>query len=152
MKTLANSEDKIEILQRLARIGPASQRLWGRMTVAQMLCHLSDAFRVCIGERQANSVSNWFKRSVFKWAGLWLPVEWPHGVSTVPECDAKHGGTPPAALENDLNEVRRLLERFTEQPRKFEWAEHPIFGHMSDKEWMRWGYLHIDHHLRQFGE
>jgi hypothetical protein len=28
---------------------------------------------------------------------------------------------------------------------------HPIFGPMSDAAWLRWGYLHMDHHLRQFG-
>jgi hypothetical protein len=25
----------------------------------------------------------------------------------------------------------------------------PIFGRMSDAEWLRWGYLHTDHHRRQ---
>jgi hypothetical protein len=151
MKTLANPADKQEILQRLMRIGPACRRQWGKMTVAQMVCHLSDSFRVCIGEKEAKLDSNRFKRSVFKWIGLWVPMQWPHGVSTVPECDAKRGGTPPAELKRDLNELLRLLERFTERPRDFEWQPHPIFGAMSDKEWMRWGYLHMDHHLRQFG-
>jgi hypothetical protein len=28
---------------------------------------------------------------------------------------------------------------------------HPIFGAMSERAWLRWGYLHMDHHLRQFG-
>jgi prephenate dehydrogenase len=28
---------------------------------------------------------------------------------------------------------------------------HPMFGPMSPEDWMRWGYLHADHHLRQFG-
>jgi len=28
---------------------------------------------------------------------------------------------------------------------------HPIFGAMKPWDWMRWGYLHADHHLRQFG-
>jgi hypothetical protein len=26
-----------------------------------------------------------------------------------------------------------------------------MFGPMSERDWMRWGYLHADHHLRQFG-
>jgi hypothetical protein len=151
MKTLANPANKQEILQRLTRIGPASQRLWGRMTVTQMVCHLSDAFRVCIGEKEARSASNWFKRSVFKWIGLWAPAKWPPDVKTVPECDPELGGTAPTELERDLIELRGLLERFTEQPPKFKWQPHPMFGRMTDKEWMRWGYLHMDHHLRQFG-
>ena len=28
---------------------------------------------------------------------------------------------------------------------------HPMFGPMTPEDWMRWGYLHADHHLRQFG-
>ena len=30
-------------------------------------------------------------------------------------------------------------------------ADHAFFGEMSERDWMRWGYLHTDHHLRQFG-
>lgn len=28
---------------------------------------------------------------------------------------------------------------------------HPGFGRMSQSDWLRWGYRHVDHHLRQFG-
>ncbi len=35
--------------------------------------------------------------------------------------------------------------------RDFAFASHPVFGELSEWEWMRWGYLHADHHLRQFG-
>jgi hypothetical protein len=28
---------------------------------------------------------------------------------------------------------------------------HPLFGAMSAAAWLRWAYLHLDHHLRQFG-
>jgi hypothetical protein len=48
MKTLANAEEKQEIVRRLGTITPASQRRWGKMTVAEMVCHLNDAFRVSI--------------------------------------------------------------------------------------------------------
>jgi hypothetical protein len=151
MKSLANLDDQQEILQRLRGIGPASRRRWGKMTVPQMICHLSDAFRVSMGEKEAKPVSNWFSRSAFKWMGLWLPVPWPHGVSTVPECEAGVGGTPSVEIEGDLMELRELFDRFTRQPRTFAWQPHPIFGRMSDAEWLRWGYLHMDHHLRQLG-
>jgi hypothetical protein len=33
----------------------------------------------------------------------------------------------------------------------FQFARHPIFGELTEREWMRWGYLHTDHHFRQFG-
>jgi Protein of unknown function (DUF1569) len=151
MKTLANSEDKREILERLKSIGPARQRRWGKMTAVQMICHCSDAFRVGMGGKQPRPVSNWFSRTGMKWIALRAPVQWPHGVSTVPECEAGVGGTPPAEFESDLRELRELLDRFTRRPREFELQVHPIFGRLTEEEWMRWGYLHMDHHLRQFG-
>jgi len=91
MKTLANAKDKAEIVRRLEAIGPVSRRRWGKMTVAEMVCHLSDGFRVAMSEKTANPVSNLFTRSMMKWAALWLPFQWPHGVSTVPECEAGLG-------------------------------------------------------------
>jgi len=30
-------------------------------------------------------------------------------------------------------------------------VDHSLFGQMSYVDWMRWGYLHTDHHLREFG-
>jgi hypothetical protein len=28
---------------------------------------------------------------------------------------------------------------------------HPAFGKMDQRDWLAWGYRHVDHHLRQFG-
>jgi hypothetical protein len=151
VKTLANGKDRAEIVRRLGAIGPASERRWGKMTAREMICHLSDAFRVSMGEKEAKPVGKWFSRYGFKWLALWFPASWPHGVQTVPECEAKFGGTPPGEMERDRSELLELLDRFTGQPRGFALQAHPILGQMTEKEWMRWGYLHTDHHLRQFG-
>jgi hypothetical protein len=86
-----------------------------------------------------------------RWTALWLPFPWPHGVPARPEWDQKIGGTAPKEFDADLAELHRLFRRFTEQPHDFEWCEHAIFGHMSDGEWQRLGYRHMDHHLRLFG-
>jgi hypothetical protein len=151
MKTLANAADKEEIVQRLRALGPWSQRHWGKMTVAEMVCHLSDALKAAMGEKLANDVSNWFTRTGMKWVALSMPMKWPHGVKTVPECDPRRAGTQPAEWKNDLDELEELLERFAREPRGYKLQLHPMFGQMTDAEWMRWGYLHMDHHLRQFG-
>jgi hypothetical protein len=50
-----------------------------------------------------------------------------------------------------MNDLRELIDRFTRRPRGFDLPDHAIFGSMSEADWMRWGYLHMDHHLRQFG-
>jgi hypothetical protein len=150
MKTLANEQDRDEIVRRIQLIGPSNRRRWGTMSVGQMICHLSDAFRVALGDRAAKPVKNRYNGAPMKWLGLWLPLPWPHGVSTVPECDANLGGTRPADFDSDKGDLLALLERFAAQPTTVAQHAHPFFGQMTEKEWMRWGYLHPDHHLRQF--
>ncbi len=151
MKTLANKQDRMEIVRRIEMTGPSNQRRWGTMSAGQMICHLSDAIRVALGDRTAKPVKNRYNGPPMRWLALWLPLPWPHGVSTVPECDAKAGGSPPADFERDKGDLLALLERFTAQPNAVAQHAHPFFGPMTEKEWMRWGYLHADHHLRQFG-
>ena len=151
MKTLANPQDKQEILTRLAALTPASKRRWGEMTPGEMICHMNDNFNATMGEREVKPLRPLVPRAVMRSAALWLPFNWPPGIKTVPECDQKIGGTHPVAYHLDLEEFHVLFERFTEQPRPFQWEPHPMFGSMTDKEWMRWGYRHMDHHLRQFG-
>lgn len=92
-----------------------------------------------------------YPRSLLKWVALWAPIPWPKGFKTVPELDQQTGGTSPAEFDDDVRELRGLLDRLTRRPRNFQWQPHPHFGQMSDREWMRLGYLHMDHHLRQFG-
>jgi hypothetical protein len=121
------------------------------MSAHQMVCHLSDSFRGPTGEK-AVTPAPWFARGLIKWFALYVPLPWPKGVKTRPEMDQEVRGTPPVEFDADMGELRRLLDRFTAQPRDFEWRPHPIFGPMSEEDWMRWGYLHMDHHLRQFGE
>jgi hypothetical protein len=86
-----------------------------------------------------------------KWVALYAPIPWPKGVPTRPEMDQFAGGTAPSDFENDRKMLIELIERFTNSKRDFVWSPHPIFGNMPDPEWLRWGYLHTDHHLRQFG-
>lgn len=151
MKSFLNPADKKEIFERLSKVQPDSQRRWGRMTPHQMICHLCDSFRLPLGERGADSVENLFTRTAVKWIALRAPLRWPHGVKTMPEMDQGIGGTPPVEFERDRQELERLIERFAEEQQKGEFAPHPFFGRMSDSDWLRWGYLHCDHHLRQFG-
>ena len=151
MKSLSSASDKTEIATRLQAVKAASPRRWGKMSAHQMVCHLSDSFRGAMGERPLSPAPGYFARGVVKWLALYVPVRWPKGVQTRPEMDQEIGGTRPGDFEADKRELCRLLDLFTAQPRRFQWQAHPIFGGMSDAEWMRWGYLHMDHHLRQFG-
>jgi hypothetical protein len=151
MKTLSNPTDLAEIQTRLQQVRADSTRQWGRMSAHGMLCHLSDAFRMVMGERNAPRRDNWFSRNIMKWLALQAPMQWPHGVKTGAEADQEQGGTKPVEFAQDKAACEELLRRFVAAQRDFQFVAHPMFGEMTDAEWMRWGYLHCDHHLRQFG-
>jgi hypothetical protein len=152
MKSLSNQIDLATLLERLKKLRPESRRQWGKMSPNQMICHLNDdSFKGVMGEKEISPIGTIFHKTVIKWIALRSPLTWPKGVKTRPEVDQEIGGTPPVEFEKDRKELIQILDRFTRERRDFEWQPHPIFGIMSDEEWMRWGYLHVDHHLRQFG-
>ena len=150
MKTLAARQDKAEITARLEKLTPTQPRLWGKMTAHGMICHLADAFRIPLAEKSANPSRPPLSRGLYKWAALRFPMRWPKGVPTRPEIEQGSGGSLPTDFDSDREELLILIERFTTALPP-EIPPHPIFGPMVPDEWMRWGYLHVDHHLRQFG-
>ena len=151
MKSLNNRIDREQLRDRLLKIAPDSPRRWGKMTAHQMICHLTDSFRAGTGEKEVSSTGNVLHRSALKWLALYVPVPWPHGVPTRPEMNQDLGGTKPLEFEKDRAEFLAIIERFSRSQRDFDWHPHPLFGLMADRDWFRWGYLHVDHHLRQFG-
>jgi hypothetical protein len=152
VKSLRNPRDRDEILARLERLHPGSERLWGKMTVHQMVCHLSDVYKIYMGLVYAAPAPSPYSSRFVKFVALWVPVSWPKGVKTATEADQEQGnGTRPSAFDRDLGELRTMVDRFAQVPTDFRWPDHPFFGRMSARDYMRLGYLHPDHHLRQFG-
>ncbi len=151
MKTLARPRDAAKILERVKALGPERGRLWGRMSAHQAVCHLADSFRFALGERPAHAAPGLVGRTVVKWIALYAPVKWPASLATSPEVDADQGGTRPADFASDLADLGKLVARVAAEPHLVDGRIHPVFGRMSRPAWLRWGYLHADHHLRQFG-
>ena len=150
MKTLSNPGDLAEIKRRIHSLTPGDQRLWGSMTVSGMVCHLTDAFRLGTGETPAAAAKfGIVPAPVIKWVALHSPMKWPPGVKTIPEVEQGFGGTPPGDFASDMAALLDSLDRFMAHAGP--WPRHSIFGPMTQADWMRWGYLHPDHHLRQFG-
>ncbi|MDP9258700.1 MAG: hypothetical protein M3Q31_19430, partial [Actinomycetota bacterium] len=85
MKTLADQRCRAEILCRLRSVRPDSDKRWGKMSAHQMICHLSDSFRIATGEKRASDASGRMQRTLVKWIALYAPVRWPPGIPTRPE-------------------------------------------------------------------
>ena len=98
MKTLAREQCKAELVRRLRTVRPDSARRWGRMSAHQMICHLSDAFRMAIGQKPVSDATGRLQRTLVKWIALYLPVRWPPGIPTRPEIDQQVGGNEAGRL------------------------------------------------------
>jgi hypothetical protein len=151
VKTLAHADDLAEIRRRLKGVRADRRALWGRMSAHQMVCHLSDAFLAVTGEKQVSAATGLLQRTLVKWFALYAPLRWMRGYPTRPELDQSLGGTRPAGFAEDLARLESLVERVAAEGRGFQWHPHPVFGPLTDAQWLRWSYLHLDHHLRQFG-
>lgn len=151
MRTLARQRDAAELAGRIKRLRPDSERRWGRMSVHQMVCHLNDSFLMMTGRKTIGHRTPSIRGLIVKWIALYLPVRWPPGIPTTAEMNQALGGTKPVDFVKDVAQLESLLMSSAAQASGFDTHRHPLFGRMSDRAWLRWAYLHTDHHLRQFG-
>ena len=143
--------EKRRVEVRVRQLRPDSLRQWGRMTPHQAICHLNDSFKLALNERPIAEAAVSL-RPVVKFIALQLPLRWPKDrIRTLPEAEQGIGGTPPGEFEQDRGELLALMARFCCAPDGQYCPTHPIFGPMQARHWRRWAYLHMDHHLRQFG-
>lgn len=145
MPTLRDADTRAETRARLARLTPGAAPRWGTLTAHGAVCHMSDQFRVALGEIVCVRYDNVFTRTFMKWLVVHTPMQAPKGkIETSPEMLT----TRPGKWDEDLAECLRLCERVgTESPRGI----HPAFGPFTPEEWGRMGWKHTDHHLTQFG-
>lgn len=151
MRSLANTRDLLEIERRFVALQPGDARLWGSMSVEEMLCHVREAFRMAMGELASGGEApgSAVPRSLLKFFALRMPMHWPHGVPTFPALKKGAPTMNASSLEVERDGVLQEMGRFC-RPEQIR-GDHGLFGAMSAGDWMRWGYLHTDHHLRQFG-
>jgi Protein of unknown function (DUF1569) len=148
MKSLASVEELSEIRVRLRSVRVDDHPYWGKMTAKQMVRHLRCAYEVALGERSVEPLEG-FAPVLMKWAALRSGLRWPKNVQTTPEL--KRAIKERSETEFDVL-VSATIEKMQMLAAGAHCApSHPMFGPMTEKDWMRWGYLHADHHLRQFG-
>lgn len=151
MSRAITTEQVAAIRSRMGKLAPDQRPHWGTMTPHEMICHLSDALRHPLGDRPAViPPPSWFRHVFLKWLVLWVIPRYPKGAMTKAAFDPRRDGTKPADFARDLAELDRLTGRFVAGAGKIT-VEHTRFGPMRGSDWLRWWWMHTDHHLRQFG-
>lgn len=138
-----------QVLERVEKLTPDSQPLWGKMNVAQMLAHLNVAYEMAYDLKKVKN--NSFSRLMLK-----LFVK---GIVVGEKPYKKNSRTAPAFLITDPKEFEQEKNKFIDFVQKteangaalFEGKESVSFGQLTSKEWSNMFYKHLDHHLSQFG-
>lgn len=136
-----------EILERLEKLTASSQALWGKMSAAQMLAHLTKSLEMATSHEKRTQIflgrifGSSVKRQIFTKGTS-------RNTPTIPNLKM----TEQKDFQKEKENVQHVLEKFvkggevgiTTQP-------HDFFGRMTPNEWARLQYLHVDHHFKQFG-
>jgi hypothetical protein len=148
MKSLFDQSTYQDTLLRMDKLTAKTQGLWGKMSVAQMLAHVNEAFGVPLQEKKfprmfiGRLVGGMLKKKLFDES----PIK-------------KNLPTAPGFLiKDDKNfdsEKQKILTRLEKFHQKKEngigSVVHPFFGTLTGEEWGMGMYKHLSYHLEQFG-
>jgi hypothetical protein len=148
MKSMFERAALDDVVRRIDSLNAGSQRLWGKMGVAQMLAHCSVTFEVATGRRTARRmligrlIGPFFKKRYYDDSDF-----------------SRNSPTHPTFIVADEREFGQEKQRLLGLAREFsEGGEakcttepHSFFGRLTPGEWGIGMYKHLDHHLRQFG-
>jgi hypothetical protein len=151
IRTLDSAQTRQQLLLRLARLPEEQPPLWGRMHAAAMLLHLREAFELALKERPVKQHPRLLRGRFGRWLVLYSGMPWVRNYQTVPEVDILLKQEKIEDFEAERRALVEIMVTFSECSEERLLPEHPFFGSFRHKDWMRWGYLHTDHHLRQFG-
>jgi hypothetical protein len=145
VKNLFDPPVKKEIIDRINKLTPQTQRQWGKMDVAQMLAHCQMPMGVALGKHKLKGsfiiklLGPFFKKSLYndKPFKRNLPTDKSFVIANA------------RGFEKEKNVLIDMINNFTESNMTGE--PHPFFGKLTKEEWSRGTYKHLDHHLQQFG-
>jgi len=113
-----------------------------------MAAHLADVAEAVLKRRSFSAPTRRPSR-VTRLLVLYLPIRWPRNIKT--GADPASALLAPEAFEADRSRAITTLMELAKAPADALVSDHPIFGPMTRTDWHRWAFLHVDHHLRQFG-
>ena len=147
-KSLYTPENYQDCVRRLNQLDATAQPQWGKMNVAQMMAHCSEAQQVASGAKPLTNTPLFFKLigGVARFAVL-SKRPFPKGVMTHPQ----YIPAPQQDFEAEKARLLAVIEKFHAERETAQPLQHPMFGTLSVEERGWLAFKHLDHHLKQFG-
>jgi hypothetical protein len=149
MKHLYQSAVVAEIRKRIDALRPDAKPQWGRMTAPQVLAHCATVMDYALGELE-------LPRSTI---GRVIGPRIKRSLLLEGKPLARNAKTHPRVVVTDDRDFEAERLRLHAAIARFATGgsdvctRHPhfFFGPMTPLEWAEFSYIHLDHHLRQFG-
>lgn len=149
MKNLFEASVADELKERISRLQPETQRLWGKMNAAQMLEHCSRGVESALGDfKPPRMLIGKILGGLIKSKALGNDEPLRRNSPTLPALIV----VDDRDLAVERERLCRLIDRFVAAgPTGCTTHPHAFFGKLTPDEWAELMYKHLDHHLRQFG-
>ena len=148
MKNLFQADTVDDVIARIDRLQPASQRQWGKMDVAQMTAHCGAAMDMACGHMNRPRI--FIGRILGPLFRSKFTDEQPLSRNAPTDTKLKISDARDFAREQQLLK-ERIREFHNGGEAHCTTHPHPFFGTLTAQEWATGMYKHLDHHLRQFG-
>ena len=123
----------------------------GKMTVTKILAHSADQIWLTLKEKEPHKKPTFIYRNITKYVGLWLPVILFKNLEEPVDINQQYFGTASADIVTEKLNLLTLFALVSGLIAQVILLPYPMFGKLSRSQWRRFIYVHLDHHLRQFG-
>ena len=138
-----------DLIYRVLKLTSDAKPKWGTMSVVEMLKHCNAANTLALNGVESNRKDS-LKQNAFKLAFLYLPIKIPKNIKAPKTLRLITDKETAQNFEKEKELYIELISRYPAHtlPSKM---FHPAFGNLKPKEWGILNWMHMDHHLRQFG-
>ncbi|WP_347158253.1 DUF1569 domain-containing protein [Pontibacter chitinilyticus] len=147
-KNLLDKTTAAELMARANALQADSKGKWGEMNVTEMLhhCNLTTA-QVLDGDMECKPST--LKQRLLRILSLYVVPQFPKNLPGAARNDTK-GKIDSGQFAVEKQRFLQLLDRFGNHKAPIA-LTHPAFGNLNTRQWGLAAWMHLDHHLRQFG-
>ncbi|MFN3405323.1 MAG: DUF1569 domain-containing protein [Cytophagaceae bacterium] len=148
-KNIFDKDVAKELISRVQPLKHDSMPLWGSMTPLEMLHHCNRLNKICLDAPSDNRPSS-LRQIFFRIVILYILPKVPKKIKAPLSVVYKGDKTDEKIFEREKKLYIDIIHQFSERKEPIE-VNHKLLGRLSMKEWGVFTWMHLDHHLRQFG-
>lgn len=146
-KNILFQNDVNILIERVNNLKTTTKCIWGSMSSTTMLYHCNVTNNSILNGKLSGKKST-LKQILLKHFILNIKREIPKGIKGNPKYFPTE--TTNLLFEEQQNKWIHIITQFPSIKKSLD-CDHPVFGRLNTKEWGRFIWLHMDHHLKQFG-